>query len=94
MIRIIPLIESHIRYLSQFHDSNRPLIRLKLTSAVSHLRKFREAGLLQDAVSRVPALDLAWNDNVQFRPVGIAPNRDLKTRVAEAAAFAASLPAK
>ena len=61
---------------------------------IGHFRKFREAYLLQYAVCRVPALDLAWNDNLQFRPVGIAPNRDLKTWVAEAAAFAASLPAK
>lgn len=49
-------------------------IRLKLNSAVSHLRKFSETCLLQDAVCRVSALDLAWHHNIQLRPVGIAPN--------------------
>lgn len=48
--------------------------RFKLNSAVSHLRKFRETCLLQDAVCRVSTLDLAWHDNVQLRPVGIAPD--------------------
>ena len=38
------------------------------------LRKFRQTCLLKNAVCCVSALDLAWNDNFQFRPFRIAPD--------------------